>query len=51
MSVVDENDEVLVTSFDRESQAVGDIPGACFKIEKVTSASLLVLWLHKKGLV
>ena len=48
MSLIDENDEVLVAGFGRSGKAVGDLPGVRFKIVKCANTGLLALWLHKK---
>lgn len=48
LSVLQENDEVLVAGFGRKGHAVGDIPGVRFKVVKVANVSLLALYKGKK---
>merc|ERR1712111_277203 len=48
LNFVEENDEVLVSGFDRKGHAVGDIPGVRFKITKVANVSLTALFTGKK---
>merc|ERR1711862_41441 len=48
MSLIDENDEVLVAGFGRSGHAVGDLPGVIFKCVKVAGCGLMALWSRKK---
>merc|ERR1712154_588168 len=48
LNFIEENDEVLVSGFDRKGHAVGDIPGVRFKICKVANVSLNALFRGKK---
>merc|ERR1719387_30807 len=47
MSLIDENDEVLIAGFGRSGHAKGDLPGVRFKVVKVAGCGLLALWLRK----
>merc|ERR1719498_186626 len=49
MSLIDENDEVLIAGFGRSGHAVGDLPGVRFKVVKVAGCGLMALWSRKKG--
>ena len=48
LNFIEENNEVLVAGCSHQGHAVGDIPGVHFKIVKVASISLLVLYKGKK---
>ena len=48
MSLIDENDEVLVAGFGRSGHAVGDLPGVRFKCVKVAGCGIMALWTRKK---
>ncbi|XP_005363952.1 40S ribosomal protein S23-like [Microtus ochrogaster] len=48
LNLIEENDEVLVAGFGRKGHAVGDVPGVCFKVVKVSNVSLLALYKGKK---
>ena len=48
MSLINENDEVLIAGFGRSGHAVGDLPGVRFKCVKVAGCGLMALWMRKK---
>ena len=48
MSLIDENDEVLVSGFGRSGHSVGDLPGIRFKVVKVSGCGMMALWSRKK---
>jgi len=47
LSVINENDEVLISGFGRAGHAVGDIPGVRFQCIGVSGKGLMAIWRRK----
>ena len=48
MNSIEENYDILVAGFGCKGHAIGDIPGFCFKVDKVASVSLSALYKGRK---